>query len=420
MQSLSWHGMKSIHESARDIPVFAEADVLVCGGGPAGVAAAMAAARRGAKTVLLERYGCLGGLATGGLVIVLPRYIDHGIEVIGGIGRELRDAMIDEGTAVFRKDRGDASEFDPEALKRQSAERCHAAGVDVIHHVWIAAAIIDHGAVRGVIVESKSGRMAILARCTVDATGDGDVFASAGTKFETSTQPIGLPCRITDVDVDKWHTFARSDNEAYNDVLSRVKAASGFRGPFALSASEVMPGVVWGNNGYVAGDALDVRVLSRVEREARSGLHRAMGVLRVEMPGFERAVLFETAAQLGVRRSRRLVGQYVMTNEDVSQDHRRFDDAIGRGNDFRKQGFVYDMPYRSLLPRELNGLLVAGRCMSCTHAALEPIREIHVCWVMGEAAGLAAALATERNVAPSMVDIKHLQRALRDANAALD
>jgi len=131
-------------------------------------------------------------------------------------------------------------------------------------------------------------------------------------------------------------------------------------------------------------------------------------------------VLFETAAQLGVRRSRRLTGRYVMTNEDVSQDHLRFDDAIGRGNDFREEGFVYDIPYRALLPCELKDLLVAGRCMSCTHAALEPIREIHVCWVMGEAAGAAAALAVGQNVPPAMLDIKRLQSALRDANAALD
>jgi hypothetical protein len=144
-----------------------------------------------------------------------------------------------------------------------------------------------------------------------------------------------------------------------------------------------------------------------------------MIALRAEMPGFERAVLFETASQLGVRRSRRLAGRYVMTNADVSQDHRRFDDAIGRGNDFRREGFVYDIPYRALLPRDVGDLLVAGRCMSCDHTALEPIREIHVCWVMGEAAGAAAALAVRENIPPANLDIKRLQSSLCETDGVL-
>ena len=407
---------QSITEPARTTPVFLRTDVLVCGGGPAGTAAALAAARQGVSVTLLERYGCLGGLATGGLVIVLPCFIEDGVQVIGGIGLELRDRLITNGEGAYRRPhRSDGSAFDPEAMKRLSVELCRDEGVDLLHHTWVAGALREGSRVTGVVFESKAGRMAALADVVIDATGDGDVFAAAGAAFEASTQQIGLPFRLIHVDTDAWQSFRERQPKRHAEIIKRAHRDAGFTGPFQISPLPMAPGVAWGNNGFLEGDALDIRTLSRVEGEARIGVAHVARVLRAEVPGFEDAILIDTASQLGVRRSRRLVGEYVLTGDDVSGPDKRFPDAVGRGNDFRRGGVVYEIPYRSLLPRGLDGLLVAGRCLSCTHEALEPLREIHVCWVMGQAAGAAAALAVRGGISPRGVAVPELQQVLRTA-----
>jgi hypothetical protein len=244
------------------------------------------------------------------------------------------------------------------------------------------------------------------------------VFASAGAEFETSTQFIGLPFRLIHVDTDAWLAFREQDPKVHAATLRKAREAAGFAGPFTVGPVPMTPGTAWGNNGYLDGDGLDIRTLTEVETGARVGLPKALEVLRTEMPGFANAVLFDTASQLGVRRSRRLLGEHVIADDDVASPRKSFPDAVGCGNDFRRAGVVYEIPYRALLPRKIGGLLVAGRCLSCTHAALEPLREIHVCWVMGEAAGTAAALAARHGVEPRDVDIAELQALLREANVA--
>ena len=407
---------QSITEPARQTPVFLKTDVLVCGGGPAGTAAAIAAARQGVSVTLLERYGCLGGLATGGLVIVLPCFLEDGVQVIGGIGKELRDRLIASGEGALRPGhRSDGSAFDPEAMKRLSVELCQAESVEVLHHVWVAGVVRDGSRVTGVIFESKAGRMAALADVVIDATGDGDVFAAAGAPFESSTQQIGLPFRLIHIDTEAWQSFREREPKRHAEIIKQAHRDGGFTGAFQISPLPLAPGMAWGNNGFLEGDALDIRTLSRVECEGRVGVAHVLRVLRAEMPGFENAVLIDTASQLGVRRSRRLVGEYVITDDDVTGRDTRFPDAVGRGNDFRRGGVVYEIPYRALLPRELDGLLVAGRCLSCTHEALEPLREIHVCWVVGQAAGAAAALAVQGGVSPRSVAPPDLQQVLHEA-----
>lgn len=406
-----------ITEPAREVPVRWEADVVVCGGGPAGTAAAIAAARHGAKTLLLERYGCLGGLATGGLVIVLPHFTCHGRPVIGGIGREIRDTLIETGEAVFRGG-ADRSAFDPEAVKWLSIRLCREAGVKILHHVWVAGAAVEDGKLQAVLVESKVGRLAVRGKVFVDATGDGDVFATAGADFETSDQYIGLPFRLTNVDVERWQAARKEQPDAVAEAMEAARQAGGWDSYFGVNPMPTPDGFIWGNNMFREFDALDPENLTYVETEGREAIRRSLQVLRERLPGFERAWLVDTASQVGVRRSRRLIGEYVMTEEDVSQEDSRFDDAIGRGNDFRNEKLAYDIPYRSLLPRDVNGLLVAGRCISCTHEALEPIREIHVCWVMGEAAGTAAAMALQAGCEPRDVSVPELQGRLREAGVA--
>jgi glycine/D-amino acid oxidase-like deaminating enzyme len=406
-----------ITEPSREIPVRWEADVVVCGGGPAGTAAAIAAARRGASVILLERYGCLGGLATGGLVVALPSFEDRGRPIIRGLGHETRQRMLDSGEGEFRWANGGVL-FDPEALKWLSVRMCREAGVKIIHHVWVANALVEDGRLHAVIVESKAGRLGVRGKVIVDATGDGDVFAAAGCAFEASNQYVGLPFRLVNVDVAKWERARDSDPDGVSAAMEAARKAAGWE---SYAGFNVMPwpdGCLWGNNMLKELNGLDPEDLTYAETEGRDIIRRHIQALRQTVPGFERAWLVDTASQVGVRRSRRLIGEYVLTGEDVGQEDFRIEDSIGRGNDFRQAGIAYDIPYRSLLPTDVSGLLVAGRCLSCTHEALEPLREIHVCWVMGEAAGIAAAMAVEQGREPRDLSVPELQANLRAAGAA--
>ncbi|MGQ9730131.1 MAG: FAD-dependent oxidoreductase [Candidatus Zipacnadales bacterium] len=406
-----------VREPARDIPIRWEAEVVVCGGGPAGTAAAIAAARKGAHVLLLERYGCLGGLATGGLVIALPSFESHGRPIIRGLGYEIRQAMLDTGEAEFRWDSG-GSLFNPEALKWLSARMCKDAGARLLHHVWIADTVVENDRVTAVVVESKAGRLGIRGKVFIDATGDGDVFAAAGCAFEASNQYIGLPFRLGGVDVQRWQQARQADPEGMTAALELARKAGGWESYAGFTPMHAPDGFLWCNNMLKALNGLDPEALTYIEVEGREAIRRHVQALRDNVPGFEKAWLVDTASQVGVRRSRRLRGEYVLTEADVSQTDFRIEDAIGRGNDFRNADFAYDIPYRALLPREVDGLLVAGRCLSCTHEALEPLREIHVCWVMGEAAGMAAAMAVQANCQPREVSVRELQANLRTTGVA--
>jgi len=236
-----------IHEPAREIPVTAEVDVLVCGGGPAGTAAAVAAGRAGARTMLVERYGCLGGLATGGLVIVLPPLTRDGHQVIGGIGQETLETLISTGEADYRSDRG-SSLFDPEGLKQLSDEQCLGAGVELRLHSWAVGVFGEAGRPDGVIVESKAGRQAIRARTIVDCTGDGDVAALAGAGWERDEKMIGLPYRIGNVDIARWNAAKGEDGERVRAIHEEARTTAGYESYLGLSPFPIEPGVVWGNN----------------------------------------------------------------------------------------------------------------------------------------------------------------------------
>ncbi|HOS91970.1 MAG TPA: FAD-dependent oxidoreductase, partial [Armatimonadota bacterium] len=371
-----------------------------------------------ADTLLLERYGCLGGLATGGLVLVLPSFEDSGRPIIGGIGLETRTRLVEAGASVCRGG-ADAAFFDPEALKWLSQHMVRESGARILHHVWIASAHVEGQRVRAAIVESKAGRFAVAGRVFIDCTGDGDLFAAAGASFEASTQQIGLPFRLCHVDVARWKQAAADDRAAVGEAIQAAARRAGFEGWLGLEAMPTPDGLVWCNNMLCDRDGLSPEDLSYVETAGRDAIRRIVTELRATVPGFERAWLVDTASQVGVRRSRRLIGEYVMGDEDTAQFDRRFDDAVGRGNDFRQQGIAFDFPYRALVPREVDGLLVAGRCVSCSHEALEPIREIHNCWVMGEAAGTAAALSLRLGCPVRDVPIASLQADLRGAGVVL-
>lgn len=406
-----------VTEPSRETPVIAEVDVLVCGGGPAGTAAAVAAARAGADVMLLERYGCLGGLATGGLVIVLPPFTRDDHRVIGGIGWETRQRLLDEGHADFRSARG-GTVFDPEALKLISDEMCLDAGVRLRLHSWVVDVFGDEGAPEGVIVQSKAGREAVRARAIVDCTGDGDVAALAGAGFDHDRRMIGMPFRLGNVDIDRW-LGARQQEGGTRDIHEAARQAGGYESYLGLSAVGLQPGIVWGNNHMTHGDFLDPDVLTRMEVRGRRSAWQALEVLRERMPGYEDAWIIDTAWQIGVRCTRRIHGRTTMRFEEFTAGAHH-DDSVGLGNDFRDPDLVYEMPLGALIPSDLRTVAVAGRCVSSDPEAMEALREIHVCWPMGEAAGLAAAIAVDRDVPLAELPAEPLQQRLRSAGAVLE
>ena len=430
-----------ITEAARETPVIAETDVLVVGGGPAGLCAAISAARSGARVILTERYPHLGGLASGGEVIVLDDMADLHEKTVGGLSDEIVDRLDALGAAVYPpvEDRFVSSEaawrrwgrwglqdnyartkpksityavaFDPEALKFVALEMVQSAGVQLRLHSLFVEPIVGDGKIRGGIFETKSGRQAIRARVVIDASGDGDVFAKAGAPFELGTYIMTVVHRFANVDAEAAIAWEQGHPEEYARLDKEVKAIYGGSWEYWWLRTTV-DGVVWCNCPHIPNlNALSVEDQTYVEHEARRRIFAALDFARKNLPGFERAQLVDTAPQLGVRQTRLLRGEYILTKEDVMQ-RRWFADRIGRGRD-------YYYPYRSLLPVGIEGLLVAGRCFSATSDAQKMSREIPPMFVVGEAAGVAAALAVREATSPRQLDVAEIQTILRARGALL-
>ncbi|HEU5299713.1 MAG TPA: FAD-dependent oxidoreductase [bacterium] len=424
----------TVREPDRTVPVARECDVLVVGGGPAGQAAAVAAARSGAEVTIVERYGYLGGLASGGMVLVLDDMCTEEEVSVGGIALEIIDRLRTRGAVVtppledcFRNDadtRGRwvrwgfehlysrqkpkpivyAASFDPEGWKQASQEMALEAGVNLRMHSWFSRTIVEDGAVRGVIVETKAGRQAVLGKVTIDATGDGDVFAGAGAPGVQGAYIITLVHRLADVDTDAAMRFETDDPDAANRVDAQVKKILGGSWDMWWLLTP-RPGVIWCNCPHIPGlSGLNPEDLTRAEIEGRTRFMQVIDFVRAHHPGFEKAYILDAAPQIGVRQTRLLTGEYVVTKEDVVEG-RRFPDVVARGRD-------YYTPYRSLLPRGVEGLLVAGRCYSATPEAQRISREIPPVMVMGEAAGTAAAMSLSAGGQPRKVDVAALQRKL--------
>ncbi|MBI2724207.1 MAG: FAD-dependent oxidoreductase [Chloroflexi bacterium] len=429
--------MTTVRIPAQDVPVTATCDVLVVGGGAAGLSAAIAARRQGADVILVERYGYLGGLASGGLIVLLLTLDDgRGHQVIAGQCQELverlrqrdaafappRDEWGSDDPALIEQYRGwglvwgsgphavrYSVAYDPEEFKHIANTWVAEDRVRLMYHRWASAVVLEGGAasaagnglraITHVVFTSKAGPQAVAARVVIDATGDGDIFALAGESFASEQ-------------VHPWLWFRMA---GVGDADAAQAAREGFFFRTIHPGQVLLP---WG-----AADRIDRRIdatdpddLTYAEIECRRMVMEEVDRLRARVPGFEHAYLTDMALTLGITESRRLDGVRTLRREDVDTPRT---DAIALTGHWTKYGAVYDIPYGSLLPRRTSNLLVAGRCISVDHRVHHATKEIPPAFATGEAAGIAAALAAAADSRVHDVDVAALQQALRNAGAIL-
>ncbi|MFC3704259.1 FAD-dependent oxidoreductase [Devosia honganensis] len=427
---------KHLVEPARKTPVRYEVDVLVVGGGSAGLIAAVAASRQGASVLLVEQNGFLGGtltMTTVGSICGLYTVDDEEVTpIIGGIGAELMARLAQAGGArgPERWLKTASMLYDPVLLRLFADDLAAEAGVEVVLHSTAVGSVIEGERLNGVIFESGSGRWAALAKVVVDTTGDGDIMALSGAAFEYDRDEIQASTamfQLGGVDTERAMRIGREDLHGYLEqaVAAGVELPRTAGGMFSLH-----PGFAHMNITRVRGkdavlDPLDAAGISAIEVEGRRQIQLYHDAFRRFVPGFESSFVAAIGSHIGLRESRRLSGVYRLELEDVL-GAARFDDVIacgawpvedhagGRSTRwvFLEPGTYYHLPYRMLLPQTVDGLLVAGRCASASHDAHASMRVAGICFALGEAAGVAAAQAAAGGIAPRAVDVRRLQRQL--------
>jgi ribulose 1,5-bisphosphate synthetase/thiazole synthase len=458
---------RMIQEPPRETPVVAEADVVVCGGGPGGFPAAVAAARHGAKVLLIERYGFMGGLATAGLVAPI---LGHKAErsntaCVEGLLKEMVGRMhAINGAPPWEEALQEwGVRFDAEAMKIVMDEMCLEAGVELMLHTVVADVIKQDDRIIGVIVENKSGRQAVLGRLFVDGTGDADVAYRAGARTTLGRPFDGRPMAMGSFFQLAGLAPVSAERATELRALIKEQMAKGqlnFYNPGFLAYNAYHKDHTSANMTRFGGDSSNARDMTQAELSIRGDIWKLARYLRANVPGFEDCYVQQTSPQVGPRESRQIVGPYVLTGDDVQYAH-KFDDTVARGgwwidihcpmgNTYPVHlcevecpkgeecpfwasehtrmrthdqlhlppGEWYDIPYRSLLSVDAPNLLSSGRCISATPEAMAGTRVMGSCIAIGQAAGTAAALAAKRGVAAVQVDIQELRAALR-ADGAL-
>lgn len=452
--------MKTITEPARQLNVRAEVDVLVVGGGPSGIIAAEAAAGNGLKVMLLESRGYLGGNLTIGLPI-LSFLNCNGKQNVKGLAQNLIDRLKKDGNASEHKPcklHMSLTIINSEAVKDVALDIMKEKGVEVLMYTFVADTITEGRKVKGVIIESKAGREAILAKTIIDCTGDGDVAERAGVPMSKGDsnggmQPPTLMYNMHGVEIDKLRDAIVNHPEDFDmdtmpkeqfkegmfitvGLRKRIKMAQAAGIKIPVARTILITGLnkdeIWVNMTRVSGvDSTLPESYTRGEIEAREQMKEINKYLKEFVPGFENAWVDKVSPFMGIRESRVMHGRYILTTDDILSN-RRFDHVVAvasypvdihhaQGGDctmiFTKDD--YDIPYECLLPNEFDNLLVAGRCSSMSHEAMAATRVMSTCMALGEAAGRAARIALNANVEPANVDIKILQKELRDTGAYL-
>jgi ribulose 1,5-bisphosphate synthetase/thiazole synthase len=414
--------MHWITEPERQIPVVAEVDLLVCGGGFAGVAAAVCAAQNDLKVLLLEKYGFLGGLVTAALVITTPP-LDNGINL------EIAERLTEK--AVYAPCRSSGEEvkglelhaIDPEIVKYEFTRMLQERGIEILLHTYIVDIIMEGATVKGVITESKAGRQAILARMVVDTTGDADLAAFAGAPFRVARKPMTMMFNMVGVNVEEvlkefgnWSGIKKVVKEAMDkgELPFDLGVHPEFGSPGVYAEKLVYDDElnIWSGN-LLDMNGLDPKDLTKGEIITREHVMRLATFLKKNVPGFEKSRIEYTATQMGVRATRQIIGEASPSMEEVQK--KKFNDTVVKPY----ARWEMRLPYGCLLPRKVENLLVAGRCISADEEAMGQLRLIPVCSATGQAAGVAASLALDEDVTPRELNISLLQRTLAEQGVYL-
>jgi len=391
-------------QPARELPIFHTADVVVVGGGAAGFGAAVAASRAGAKVALIERYGSLGGLFTNGMVLII---IGTGVKENGefklvtrGVCEEFMrrlEAMGDGAITKLEPNIGQPT-ADPEAAKVLMDDMVQEAKVDVFFHAWGVDVIQSGQSVQGVVFESKQGRQAVLAKVVVDASGDGDVFFQAGESYTQISHALGFVHRLGNT-----------------DRIDKSKAPKDTR--LNIGGREPLKSVRWVNSLGSKGNGLDIRDMTQAEMMHRKSAWNYTQRIR-KTPGYEEVYLAQTTSQLGVRATRLLNG-VVRIDKKGAVERTTYPDTVAVSGHDGLRLPEFQIPYGSLLPKSVDNVIVAGRCISCAPDLIDRVRLIPVCVVTGQAAGVAAALAAKGGVRPRDLPAADIQKVLREQGAYL-
>lgn len=440
-------------------------DIVVAGGGPAGVCAAVSAARCGARVLLVEQYGCLGGMSTMGLVAPwMTFHDDDGNQVVKGIAQEIVDLLMERGMSHghLRDTMGETwtvTPIDNEGLKLVLAEFCQDAGVDLLFHTFIFDCVTENGAITALKAANKDGEIRISGRCFIDATGDGDLMAFSGCKYELGREgdhlmmPVSMNFSMYNVDFEKVRQYMLANPEDFHDKTDMSLldndlpvSISGFFSKWQQGCREmgldiqrerilffrgVYDGVATVNTTRLTKvDSTNTEDMSAAETILRKQVYQVARLLQTYVPGFEKAQILNVAPVVGIREGRRLVGQYVLTGDDL-RSGRRFDDEImifgypidqhhPDGPGFTQSKIpAFGIPYRTLVPEEMSNLLVAGRCISCDREAQSSTRPTPGVMAMGHAAGIAAAQAVKTGCSVQDVDVQAVRAQLLRQGAYL-
>jgi glycine/D-amino acid oxidase-like deaminating enzyme len=425
----------------REVKPLWNTDVLVVGSGSAGATAALAAAGQGASVALVERYGFMGGISTQVLDTFYGFYTpgENPRKIVGGIPDQVVEELKQRGKALYRPNTygaGRGITYDPATLMVIWETMARAAGVKILYHTLVIDVIQEDGRVRGVIAANKGGLVELTADIVIDASGDADVAAAAGVPFESAehgpVQSLTTTFKMINVDVER----AQAAKKSLHERMAQAIDSGDYDLPRREGSAHItpLPGVMVTNMTRVMKvDPNDLLQLSEAESEGRRQALEYVRFLQDKMPGYENAALGGFSTQIGVRESRRIFGVYRLSRGDVLSA-RKFDDAIAQCGapiedhhaardtkwEYLPEGETYHIPYRCLLPGEVEGLIVAGRCLSADHDAHASVRSIGQCMAMGQAAGVAAAVAAQSGVQPRGVSVPDLQSRLRDLGALID